>query len=145
MFVRPLTASTKLGCTASLLFLPTIFRKLLWVASTYLRLSSVSWRAPCIPATSSCVLTHVSPTCPNQGKNNQVGNLFLSTSSTLMLLCSAICFIPVLLLMLASLTCYGWLLVLDRGWSCLYDSGQPGGRQEDSTSLWERPGAARGQ
>lgn len=35
--------------------------------------------------------------------------------------------------------------VLDRGWSCFYDCGQPGGRKEDSASLWERPGATRGQ
>lgn len=37
------------------------------------------------------------------------------------------------------------LVVLDRGWSCFYDSGQLGGRQEDSTSLRERLGTAGGQ
>lgn len=37
------------------------------------------------------------------------------------------------------------VVVLDRSWARFYDSGQPGGRQEDSTGLWERRGSARGQ
>lgn len=37
------------------------------------------------------------------------------------------------------------VVALDRSWARFYDSGQPRGRQEDSTGLWKRCGSARGQ
>lgn len=69
---RPLIASTRSASTVWLWYQPTLYPKLPSVASTSLTPSSSSWTAACTLATSSCVLTRVSLTYPNLGRNSQV-------------------------------------------------------------------------
>jgi len=71
--LRPSTASTRWACSACLWSRPTLSLRPLWVASTCRRSSSCTWRGGCTPATCSCAPTPASPTCPNHGRNNQVG------------------------------------------------------------------------
>lgn len=142
---RPSTASTRSVCTAWLWCLPTRYLRLPWAASTYLRPNSASWRAPCTPATSSCALTRVSPTCPSRDKNSQVRRAYRHILFPHLFIAVYV-LMSIWMLALTSLACMMMdVVVLDRGRSRFYDSGQPGGRKEDSTGLRERRGPARGQ
>lgn len=70
--LRPLTASTKLACTASPLSQPTPFQRHLLEASISVKPSRTSWKEICTPVISSCAHTPVLPTCPSHVRNNQV-------------------------------------------------------------------------
>lgn len=69
---RQLTVFIRWDCIVLHWFLPTPCPKLPQGAFTSQTPSNSSWREHCTPATSSCVHTPASPTCPNHVKNNQV-------------------------------------------------------------------------
>lgn len=89
--LRPSTVSMEWVCSAWLWSRPTLCPRLLWEASTCQRSSSCTWRGGCTPATSSCAPTPASPTCPNHGRNNQVGWQARLNPQTCVSVCTCVC------------------------------------------------------